>query len=391
MRIADVRWHICNAGWRNWVFVEVETDTGRVGLGEATIEGRELTISGHLEDLKRVVVGRDALAISGLRRLLSRDPFWTGGYVAGTGLAGIEIALWDIAGKHYGAPVWQLLGGKVRDKAKVYGNGWYFGAQELPEWVDRAGETVELGYRALKFDPFGRADLSPEQDEIDRAVEIVDALRRNLGTTVDLLVEGHGRFDVQGALRIADRLEPYRCLFFEEPVPPGNAAAMARVAAKAPMPIAAGERTYSRLEAKSLLDSGAVHVLQPDVVHCGGIAETLAIAAMAETYFVSIAPHNPNGPIATAASLVVDVVAPNFMIQEMLAPWDVPWRNQVIHGGSEVLDGYLSPSDEPGLGLELDYDELARHPFEPIDPSLWSSDSIMEVVDLHAAHRGKSR
>lgn len=112
---------------------------------------------------------------------------------------------------------------------------------------------------------------------------------------------------------------------------------------------------------------------------------------MAETYFVSIAPHNPNGPIATAASLVVDVVAPNFMIQEMLAPWDVPWRNQVIHGGSEVLDGYLSPSDEPGLGLELDYDELARHPFEPIDPSLWSSDSIMEVVDLHAAHRGKSR
>ncbi|WP_426518830.1 mandelate racemase/muconate lactonizing enzyme family protein [Diaminobutyricibacter sp. McL0618] len=382
MRIADIRWHICGAGLRNWVFVEVETDTGLVGVGEATVEGREWTITGHFEDLKRTLIGRSALEVNTLRRALTRDPFWTGGYVAGTGLAGVEIALWDILGKHLGAPVWQLLGGKIREKAKVYGNGWYGGLQEIDEWVSSAGEIVELGYRAIKFDPFGQAEHFPEPDEVDKAIGIVDALRRNLGKHVDLLIEGHGRFDVQSALRIADRLGPYQCLFFEEPLPPNNAEAMARLAARAPMPIAAGERAYSRLDAKPLIDRGAVHVLQPDVVHVGGIAETLAIAAMAETSFIAVAPHNPNGPVATAASLVVDMIAPNFMIQEMMAPWDVPWRHEVVRGGSEVVDGYISPSDRPGLGVELDLVELRKHPFEPLDLAFWSAGSVEEDVDL---------
>ncbi len=382
MRIADIRWYPCHAGWRNWVFIEVETDNGIIGLGEATLEGRELTIQGHLEDLKRVLVGADATSIAGVRRLLTRDPFWVGGYVAGTGLAAVEIALWDIMGKQLGQPVWRLLGGRVHGPLPVYANGWYFGVRTVEEWVERAGEVVELGYRALKFDPFGRADLAPTVDESELAVEIVAALRRELGPRVALLIEGHGRFSVHAAVTFAHRLEPFDPFFFEEPVPPGNPEAMRHVAEHSRVPIAAGERCYSRLEVRRLLELGAVQILQPDILHVGGIAEARDIAAMAETWFVQIAPHNPNGAVATAATLAVDVVSPNFQIQEMLEPWDVPWRHEVVVGAPRVADGHIDVSEAPGLGVELDHAAISQHPYEPVDPALFSEDSIMEVVDL---------
>ena len=382
MRIADIRWYVCGAGWRNWVFVEVETDTGLIGVGEATVEGRELTITGHLADLRRVLIGTDAMAISSLRRRLTRDPFWTGGYVAGSGLAGIEIALWDIVGKHLGVPVWQLLGGRVRDSVRAYANGWYFGASEVDEWVERAGQVVEHGFRALKFDPFGRADLAPSIEEVERSLDLVRAIRVAVGPRVDLLIEGHGRFGVHAAVTIGTRLAEFGCMFFEEPVPPGNADALRRVTEQAPIRIAAGERAFSRQEARELLERGAVHVLQPDVIHAGGIAETREIAALAESWFVPIAPHNPNGAVATAATLMIDATVPNFLIQEILELWDVPWRHLVVRGCPSVVDGHLTIPNAPGLGVELDHEELARHPHSPVDPALWSADSIMETVDL---------
>jgi galactonate dehydratase len=380
--IEDIRWYTCGAGWRNWVFIEVETDTGLVGVGEATIEGRELTIEGHLADLRRALVGTDALDIAGLRQRLTRDPFWVGGYVAGSGLAGIEIALWDILGKHLGVPVWQLLGGRLRDSVPTYANGWYFGATTIAEWVERAGQVVEQGFSALKFDPFGRAGLAPAVDEVDLAIEIIGALRAAVGPKVDLLIEGHGRFGVHGALTIARRLAPFGCMFFEEPVPPGNPDALLHVARQAPLPIAAGERAFSRQDARRMLELGAVHVLQPDVIHAGGIAETRDIAALAETWGVTIAPHNPNGAVATAATLMIDAVIPNFLIQEMLEPWDVPWRHLVVRGCPAVVGGRLAIPATPGLGVELDHQEIQRHPYKPVDLSFWSADSVMETVDL---------
>jgi galactonate dehydratase len=389
MHIADIRWYPVHAGWRNWVFVEVETDTGLIGLGEATLEGRELTIQGHLQDLRRVLIGADATSISGVRQLLTRDPFWIGGYVAGTGLAAVEIALWDIMGKELGQPVWRLLGGRVHGKLPVYANGWYFGVRTVDEWVQRATEVVELGYRALKFDPFGRAGLAPTIDEIDLAMDIVGSLRRALGPKVSLLIEGHGRFSVHAALTVAQRLEEYGCFFFEEPVPPGNADAMRHVTEHSRVPIAGGERCYSRLDARRLLELGAVHILQPDVLHVGGIAEAREIASMAESWFVQIAPHNPNGAVATAATLAVDVVSPNFQIQEMLEPWDVSWRHEVVLGAPRVIDGHIDVTEAPGLGVELDHAAIADHPFEPIDPALFSEDSIMEVVDLRPGVSGE--
>jgi galactonate dehydratase len=382
VKIEDVRVHICNAGWRNWVFIEVETDTGAVGLGEATIEGRELTMEGHIKDLRRAVIGTDVFDISGLRRRLTRDPFWVGGFISGSGLAGIEIACWDLMGKALGVPVWQLLGGRLRDRVMTYANGWYFGAKEVEEWVERAARVVDDGFRALKFDPFGRAGLSISRDELEFSMDIISALRTELGPRIELLIEGHGRFSLESAQRVARRLEEFDCLFFEEPVPPGYQGAMKQVAQNSRVNIAGGERCYSVSDAKTLLDASALQVLQPDVVHAGGILETVNIATLANGYGVSIAPHNPNGEIATAASLTVDAVIPNFLIQEMLAPWDVPWRHDVVRGGSRVVDGYIDISSAPGLGVELDHDALRDHPFVAVDPALWSSESIMESVDL---------
>lgn len=387
MRITELRVHTCFAMWRNWVFLELVTDGGLVGVGEATLEGRELTVVGHLDDLRRVVLGRDPMDLRAIVRDLTRDPFWVGGYVAQSGLAAVEIALWDLIGQALKVPVWQLLGGRVRDRIRVYANGWYFGVDAPAEWGERAGEVVELGYDALKFDPFGTAGPVIDRESLDRAVAIVDTVRQAVGPRVDIMIEGHGRFDVHSAIRIARALAPFDGFWFEEPIPPGNPAALAEVRRASPIQIATGERSFSRLDYRELLTVGATAVVQPDVIHAGGIAETLAIAAMAETWMVPVAPHNPNGPVATAASLVVDAVAPNALIQEMLAPWDAPWRETIVEGGPRVVDGHLAIGDRPGLGIRLVPDEIARHPYQPVDLGFFGPTSVLVTVELSGADR----
>jgi galactonate dehydratase len=382
MRVTDLRAHVCYARWRNWVFVEVETEDGLVGVGEATLEGREATILGHFEDLRRYLVGRDASSIAEHCRNLVRDPFWIGGYVAMTGIAAMETALWDLLGQRLGVPIWQLLGGRIRQRVRVYANGWYFGVETVEQWAERAGEVAELGYTALKFDPFGRSGPAIERDELEQSAAIVEAVRLAVGPQVDLLIEGHGRFDLPSALRVAKRLEPFDCFWFEEPLSPGNVLALAQLGRRISIPVATGERLYSRYDYRELLESGAAAMIQPDVIHAGGITETLRIAALAETWNVAVAPHNPNGPVATAATLAVDAVIPNFVIQEMLAPWDAPWRSDVVQGCPEVRDGYLEIPDRPGLGVTLNVEEIARHPYTPIDLSFYGEESILERIEL---------
>jgi galactonate dehydratase len=183
-------------------------------------------------------------------------------------------------------------------------------------------------------------------------------------------------------VRAARALARFDCFWFEEPLPPGNAIALAEVAKRSPIPIATGERANSRYDFRELLTSRAAAILQPDVIHAGGIAETCKIAAMAETWFVPIAPHNPNGPVATAATLAVDAVLPNFLIQEMLAPWDAPWRHEIVEGSPRVVDGHLEIPDRPGLGVRLRHDEIKKHPYEPVEPSFFDDRSILERVEL---------
>jgi galactonate dehydratase len=387
MRIVDLRPHACFAMWRNWVFVEVETEDGLIGVGEATLEGREATMLGHFEDIRRYLVGRDASSIAEHCRNLVRDPFWVGGYVGMTGIAAVEIALWDLLGQRLGVPVWQLLGGRIRDRVRVYANGWYFGVETVDQWAARAGEVVELGYTALKFDPFGRSGPQIEHDELEQAAAIVQAVRRAAGPAVDLLIEGHGRFDLAAASRIAKALEEFDCFWFEEPIAPGNVASLAHLGRSISIPIATGERLYSRYDYRELLESHAAAIIQPDVIHAGGISEVLRIAALAETWQVSVAPHNPNGPIATAATLMLDAVMPNFLIQELLAPWDAEWRHEVVEGCPSVRDGYLTIPDRPGLGVTLNVQEIVRHPYQPIDLSFYGEESVLERVELRTGSR----
>jgi galactonate dehydratase len=288
------------------------------------------------------------------------------------------MALWDILGKSLDAPVHALLGGRVRDSAPVYSNAWYFGAQTAEDFAERAAQTVASGYRALKFDPFGSAGLTLSEEELSESLDRVAAVREAVGPGTGLLIEGHGRFGVHSAVRIGRELERFNPLFFEEPLPPGDFGALRRVADAVRVPIAAGERCYSARECRLAIDSGAVCVLQPDVIHVGGISALLSVCSAAEAASVSLAPHNASGPVATAATLQISALAPTLLIQEMFAPLDAPWRDVVARPAIDVEDGRVAIPDGPGLGIELDEAELAKHPFVPRDLRLLEDESILD-------------
>jgi len=328
--------------------------------------------------MARRLVGRDPRRIRELSDMLTRRGYWDSGPVVSSAAGGIEMALWDILGKSLDAPVHALLGGRIRDSAQVYSNAWYFGAQTPDEFAERAAQTVTAGYRALKFDPFGAAGLTIGEDELTESIARVAAVRDAVGPEVGLLIEGHGRFGVHSAIRVGRALEQFDPLFFEEPLPAGDFGALRRVADAIRVPIATGERCYSARECGLAIDSGAVHVLQPDVIHVGGIGPLLAISSATDAAFISFAPHNASGPIATAATLQVSALAPTLLLQEMFAPLDAPWRELVATPPIEVEDGRVAIPAGPGLGIELDEAELERHPFVPRDLRLLEEDSILD-------------
>jgi galactonate dehydratase len=377
VRILDVTVWKTDASWRNWVFLRIETDSGIVGFGECTVEGREHAVEGAVQDMRRGLVGKDPRRIREIVDLLTRRGYWDSGPVVSSAVGGIEMALWDILGKSLEVPVHTLLGGRIREAARVYSNAWYFGARTADDFAERAAETVALGYRALKFDPFGTAGFTISEEDLSEALQRISAVRDAVGPQVALLIEGHGRFGLHSAIRIGRLLEPFDVLFFEEPLPPGDFGQLRRVADAVPVPIAAGERCYSARECQSAITSGALAVLQPDVIHVGGILQMLAVAATAEAAFVSIAPHNASGPVATLATLQIAAVAPNLLIQEMFAPLDAPWRDSVATPAVEVEDGWVAIPDGPGLGVELVEAELLRHPFVARDLNLFEDESIL--------------
>jgi galactonate dehydratase len=378
MRIVDITIFKVDASWRNWVFLRIDTDSELVGYGECTVEGREHAVEGAVKDMARRLIGRDPRQIRNLFDLLTRRGYWESGPAVSSAAGGIEMALWDILGKSLGLPVHQLLGGRIRDSVVAYSNAWYFGAQSADEFGERAAETIALGYRALKFDPFGSAGLTISEEELAESLLRIAAVRDAVGPQVGLLIEGHGRFGMHSAIRVGRALERFDPLFFEEPLPAGDFRALRRLAQAIPVPIAAGERCYSARDCKLGIDSGGVAVIQPDVIHVGGIAALLAVSSAAEAAFVSLAPHNASGPVATAATLQVSALAPTLLLQEMFAPLDAPWRDAVARPAIEVADGVVAIPDGPGLGVELDESELEKHPFVPRDLKLLEKESILD-------------
>lgn len=376
MKIVDVRTVIVDGGWRNWVFVLVGTDEGLTGYGECTLEGRELAVVGVVQHFRRHLLGEPADNIRRLCRLMSRHGYWESGPVISSGIGGVEMALWDLLGKSLGVPVATLLGGAVRDRMPVYSNAWYFGAQTAEDFAACARRTVALGYRGLKFDPFELTEFTITDQELGRAVERVEAVREAVGPGVSVMIEGHGRFGVESALRVAKRLEPPGTRFFEEPTPPGDYDAIAHVARSSSVPIAAGERAYDLRDCERLIAAG-VSVLQPDVIHLGGVSAMLAAAEICEAASISFAPHNASGPVATAATLQLAAVAPTLLMQEMFAPVDTEWKERVALPAVEIVDGYVTAPVGPGLGVSLDSEEMRLHPYVVRDLDLFGASSIL--------------
>ncbi|TGP23445.1 galactonate dehydratase [Mesorhizobium sp. M1D.F.Ca.ET.184.01.1.1] len=372
MRIVAITTRVVNADMRNWVFVRVETDQpGLYGWGEATLEWKTQAVVGAVNDLAPLLIGRDPRDIEQAVRILKKHSFWRLGVIGMSAVSGIELALWDIFGKWLDQPVWRLTGGKVRDRVKVYthlGLGDMHAVYETLDTeplVQRASEVVARGYRALKavFIPYSH--YHAPLVEVDKVGRLMEALRKTVGPEVEIMVDFHGRpASASTALAYIDALAPYRPMFVEEPLPPGETGALAQLAARSRVPIATGERLIDRPEFDELFRARAVDIVQPDICHCGGLLEAKKIAAMAEAVSVGVAPHNPLGPIAGAAALHFAVSTPNHLIQEEMVG-AVPWYFEVVKGPIRMVDGCWQVPDAPGLGVEVDEAIAARHPYKP--------------------------
>ena len=318
MKVIDVKTFAVDCFRTNWMFVKVYTDEGIDGVGEATLEYKEKALIGAVEHIKEYLVGKDPRTIEKHFHDIYRDAYWRGGPVLMSALSAVEMALWDILGKSLGVPVYQLLGGKVNEKCRIYVNGWFAGAKTPEEFAEKAKIAVKRGVTAMKWDPFGKSYLEISNKDLDTALRNIAAVREAVGDSVDLLIEGHGRFNVPTGIKIAKLIEEFKPMFFEEPTPPDNLEALKAVREKSPVPISAGERLYSLKDFKDLFEMRAADYIQPDVSHAGGIMELKKIAAMAETYYIPFAPHNPSGPVANAATLQLAACCPNFSILEIM-------------------------------------------------------------------------
>lgn len=357
VKITDLKITPVSAGGHTpYVFVRVLTDAGVTGLGEATLEYKPEATMGALKDLRDFLVGKDPTMIEHLGQAIYRLSFYRGGPVLNSAMGGIDIALWDIKGKLLGEPIWKLLGGPVREKIRVY---THFGSRTPAETAAEAKKLVAAGFRALKAGPVGAYEMVEGPRKIHEMVEHLKAAREAVGDGVDLMFDAHGDLYPSVSIALARELEPVHLLWIEEPALPENADAMKRIAEETSVPIATGERLFTIWGFREVLEKGIADIIQPDMVHAGGITQLKKIAAMAEAYYVAVAPHNPLSPVATAACLHLDAAIPNFLIQEMV--YGLPDRASLVTEPIErVTDGYVELPKKPGLGVELNEEAIKR-------------------------------
>jgi len=375
MRIVGFETLMANAGLRNYLFLRLRTDTGLTGVGEATLEWQERTVQSLLHEwVEGRVIRRDPFDIEAIVGGMIRDQY-QGGSTVMTAISAVEVALWDIVGKACGQPVYRLLGGRCHPRLPAYANGWYGGAKSPADFAERARDVVARGYRGMKFDPFGVAWKELTGEQAREAEAIVAAVREAAGPAVRLMIEFHGRLSSGAALEMIRRLERFDPAWCEEPVVPESLELLADVKRSVRCPISAGERLYTQSDFYRLTTLRAADVVQMDPSHCGGILASKKIAAMAAAQDMTVAPHCSIGPVALAACLHFDVSTPNFLVQEAFSEFDVPWRNALVGGWNPLNRGEFLLDDKPGLGLELDDQVIAEHPYMAhAFPSLWDGD-----------------
>lgn len=365
MKITAIRTFICNVYRTNWVFVKVLTDVpGLYGVGEATLEYRELTVAQACQDLEHDLKGRDPRDIEAIWHDSHRDSYWRTGPVLMSAISAIDMALWDILGKDLGVPVWRLLGGMVRDRVPCYANAWFAGSKTPEEFAERAAQTASDGFNAMKWDPFGSAYRDLTAVQFRSAMECVEKVYEATRGRANLIIEGHGRFDLPTAVRIGQALEDFEVLWLEEPIIPDSLETYGELKTRIRVPVSCGERLYSRWQFRSLLELRAADYIQPDVSHAGGISELKKIAALADTHYIPICPHNPSGPVANAATLQLAACLPSFYLLETMSN-DVPWRKDVCVEDVQIQDGAMLIPTGPGLGVDIREEEIAKYPYKP--------------------------
>ncbi len=363
MKIVGFETLMANAGLRNYLFIRIRTDSGLTGVGEATLEWQEKAVQTLAHEwVEGRILGRDPFDIEAVIGGMVRDQY-QGGSTVMTAISGTEVAMWDLIGKACGQPVYRLMGGRCHETISAYANGWYGGASTPGEFASRAREAVGRGYRALKFDPFGTAWKELEGPQAEIAVDRVAAVREAVGPNVGLMIEFHGRLSAGAALEMIRRLEVFRPVWCEEPVAPECLDLLAEVKRGVRVPVAAGESLYSLADFWRLASLRAADVVQMDLAHCGGLLAGKKIAAMAAVQDLRVAFHCSIGPVALAACLHFDASTPNFFVQEAFADFDVPWRNRFVRGWNPIRKGEVLVPDTPGLGVELDDEAIARHPY----------------------------
>jgi galactonate dehydratase len=387
MRITHVRVDIVSLGRANAVYARIDTDRDLTGTGETVLKRRDTTVGANLGEIAEYLVGKDALAVEDHFEKLYRDTFWAGGPLHAAGRSAVDIALWDLKGQYYGAPIYQMLGGPTRDAIVTYGHVACGSSPE--EFVSNLRSLVARGYRGAKtglplfygeaadptitksgyFGTPGSLDPSLKETEylptqvFDRIAEWFSAARDAIGWDFELMVDCHGRLNLPNAVRLLDVLAPFRLLFVEEPLPPESAEEYARLSARSLTPIAAGERLVSLWDVRPYLERGALSVLQCDIVNCGGFTGARKIAALAEAYYVPYAPHNPNGPIATLASAHLMASIPNALILETVgSEADLAMFAEIVDHPPLIERGILRLSDRPGIGAALLEDAPIRRP-----------------------------
>ncbi len=375
MKIEKIETFVCHARMRNWVFVKVITDQpGLFGWGEATLEWHTRSITGAIEDVSQLLIGEDPRRIEHLWQMMWRQHFWHGsGIVRSTAISGIDIALWDILGKIHGVPCHQLWGGPVRDYIRLYshlGGGRMEDFYEIPEdnakqFAELAIKTVEDGYTAFKTMAVPSTAPLEGNKPVRAAEACISSIRDAVGEDIDIMVDCHARPSPAMGMKFAKALDSYGLYFLEEPCWPESMDAMAQINSVTTTPIATGERLTHLAAFRDLFAMRGCEICQMDITHCGGFTEARRIAAMADAYRISLAPHNPQGPVSTAASLEFGFSQPNYIICESVHS-DVPWREDIVDEGFVVdpATRTVQANDKPGLGISINEDEIKKHPFE---------------------------